>query len=264
MLRNYSRRKFISMSTVLLSVPTLTWSVTTKSVRNTPLIGSDLEKIQNLLQQKKAVKWLFTGDSITAGVEHTHGYRSYPEIFGEHIRWELKRPRDVVINTAISGNIAQNIIEDFEWRIGQFTPSMVSLMIGTNDCARKEISSELFKRKLIDLISRIRKIDVIPILHTPNPIITSYAPERERLPEFVKVIQKVALDNEIILVDNFQWWQEKMKQDSATEVFRNWLNDPLHPNGLGHMQIARLLFKKISIFNSADPTCGGKYYEGRH
>ncbi len=262
--RDYSRRKFISMSTVLLSVPSLSWGVTTQSVSRSRLNISDLERIHDLLNQKKPVKWLFTGDSITAGVEHTHGYRSYPEIFGEHIRWELKRPRDVVINTAISGNIAQNIIEDFDWRIDQFDPSMVSLMIGTNDCARKEITPELFKGKLIDLISRIRQTDAIPILHTPNPIITKYAPERERLPEFVKIIQKVAVENEIILVDNFEWWRQEMKQDSETAVFRNWLNDPLHPNGLGHMQIARLLFKKFSIFNSTDPTCGGKYYEGTH
>ena len=68
--------------------------------------AADLARIKAILETKTPVKWVFVGDSITHGAKHTFGARSYPEIFGERIRWELRRVRDVIINTAISGNTA--------------------------------------------------------------------------------------------------------------------------------------------------------------
>ncbi|HUZ58850.1 MAG TPA: SGNH/GDSL hydrolase family protein [Hanamia sp.] len=275
-LNKYSRRKFIGISSVLAGVPGTVLAlirqsadgkasagklkVNFQSVENVP----DLQRIALLLKQDKPLKWLFTGDSITAGVEHTHGYRSYSEIFEECIHWELKRSRDVVINTGISGNTTVDILEDFNWRIEQFKPETVSLMIGTNDCARKEMTTEIFEEKLNILLDKIRGIDAIPILHTPNVIIKKYASERTDLPEYVKAIQKTAEKKKIILVDNYAYWEDVIKNYSGINVFDEWLNDPLHPNGRGHKEIARLMFKELFIFNLNDATCGGKYYEGKH
>jgi lysophospholipase L1-like esterase len=268
-----SRRKFIGMSFILTGIPSIISSLIPSSGNAMPALEKltsgfeavpDLERIKELLRQKNPLKWLFTGDSITAGVEHTHGYRSYPEIFGERIRWEMRRPRDIVINTAISGNVTQNILDDFNWRIEQFKPEIVSLMIGTNDCARKEMTTTIFENNLNSLLDKIRETGAIPILHTPNIIITEYAPERAGLLEYVNVIQETAEKKNIILVDNYPYWEDTMKNHSEINVFKEWLNDPLHPNGTGHQEIARLLFKELSIFNPNDATCGGKYYEGKH
>ena len=264
-LNKQSRRKFIGASFLLTVIPSVISSLIPLSVKAlvVPNNVPDLERIKELLKKKDPLKWLFTGDSITAGVKHTQGYRSYPEIFGERIRWEMSRPRDVVINTAISGNTTQNILDDFNWRIEQFKPDVVSLMIGTNDCARKEMTKDIFEEQLNILLNKIRGAGAIPILHTPNIIIKKDAPERADLSEYVKVIQKTAEKKSIVLVDNYTYWEET-KNSAKTNVFKEWLNDPLHPNGTGHQQIARLLFKELSIFNPNDPTCGGKYYEGKH
>jgi lysophospholipase L1-like esterase len=113
-------------------------------------------------------------------------------------------------------------------------------------------------------LDKIRETGAIPILHTPNIIITEYAPERAGLLEYVNVIQETAEKKNIILVDNYAYWEDTMKNHSEVNVFKEWLNDPLHPNGTGHQEIARLLFKELSIFNPNDATCGGKYYEGKH
>jgi lysophospholipase L1-like esterase len=264
-LNKQSRRKFVGMSFLLTGIPSIISTLMPLSAKAlvVPYNVPDLERIKELLRKKDPLKWLFTGDSITAGVEHTHGYRSYPEIFAERIRWEMKRSRDVVINTAISGNVTQNILDDFNWRVGQFKPGIVSLMIGTNDCARKEMTKEIFEEKLNILLDKIRAVYAIPILHTPNIIIKKDAPERAGLFEYVKVIQKTAEKKSIILVDNYTYCEET-KNGSEINVFKEWLNDPLHPNGTGHQEIARLLFKELSIFNPNDATCGGKYYEGKH
>src|SRR5690606_33655925 len=114
---------------------------------------SDLDLLKQLLDRKEANIWLFTGDSITHGAKHTHGYRSYPEVFQERIRWEIGRVRDVVINTGISGHAAENILSDFEWRISQFNPDVVSVMIGTNDCARTGMTPGKYRNHVTELIA---------------------------------------------------------------------------------------------------------------
>ena len=224
----------------------------------------DLDRVAELLKEKAPLKWLFIGDSITAGVGHTHGYRSYPEIFAERIRMGLQRKRDIVINTAVSGNTSGDILDDFDWRVTQFRPAVVSLMIGTNDCAKKEMNPGIFERNLASLLSKIKDSGAVAILQTPNPVIAEKAPERTNLFDYVTVIQNLARKENLILVDNWTYWRETLQTDPEADVHKNWLNDPLHPNGMGHIQIARLMFKKLSIFDPADPTCGGKYYEGDH
>ncbi|GAB3254201.1 hypothetical protein GCM10027347_14470 [Larkinella harenae] len=222
--------------------------------------GPDQEQLQALLKRKEPAVWLFTGDSITHGAKHTHGFRSYPEIFAERIRWELKRVRDLVINTGISGNAIPNILSDFDWRVAQFKPAVVSLMIGTNDCARAGMTPDLFAQNLNTIVEQIRALKAVPVLHTPNPIMLEKAPDRKTLPAYIPVIRTIAEQKQVVLVDHNRHWQTV----ADVNVNREWLNDPLHPNGRGHQEIARLLFKSLSIFDPKEPTCGGPYYEGEH
>ncbi|MGV8136690.1 MAG: SGNH/GDSL hydrolase family protein [Mangrovibacterium sp.] len=227
--------------------------------------NTDRMKLQSVLSNKTSAVWLFTGNSITQGAKHTHGLRSYPEIFSERIRWEMGRFSDVVINTAISGNISKNIVDHFEQRISGFTPKVVVLMIGTNDAAEKNaVSIAQFQENLTLLVDKIREIQAIPVLLTPNLIIADKAPERKNLEKYVEQIRIVARQNDVILVDNWSIWQTELKNKYNDQVFRKLLNDPLHPNGQGHKEIAIALFKELSIFDEKAPTCGGEYYEGEH
>jgi lysophospholipase L1-like esterase len=224
----------------------------------------DLEKLKQLLAGKDRLQWVFTGDSITMGAKHTHGCRSYVEIFRERLQWELGRSWDIVINTGMSGHTSIHILDDFEWRVAQFKPAVVSLMIGTNDCSMPNMSPAIFKDNLESLIAHFRAIRSIPILHTPNPIILGKAEERQTLPEYIPVIRDVAQKNGVILVDNYAYWEEMARQKSQKVVFREWLNDPLHPNGNGHQEIAKEMFRTLEIYDPEAATCGGEYYEGEH
>ena len=218
--------------------------------------GDDLQKINELIKGKAPIKWIFAGDSITQGAKHTFGSRSYPEIFAERVRWEMGRVRDIVINTAVSGNTSKDIVNDFEWRIGQFKPSIVSIMIGTNDASEKKaITASAFKQNNLELINKIRGFGAIPVLQTPNIIITEKARERERIQDYIAVTRKVAADNKVVLVDHFAFWNEKIESISKEEIYTKWLNDELHPNGIGHVQMAHLLFRKLSIFDPNSFTC---------
>lgn len=276
MSKKLSRRKFFGRSLMMSAMPVIVpfheilASPGTESVKEpVPSVGpaqdmADRERITEIMKLKDPLVWVFTGDSITHGAKHTHGYRSYPEIFAERIRWELSRVRDIVINTGISGNTTRTIIDDFTWRIAQFRPDVVSLMIGTNDCAKGRITITDFENNLRSLMNGIRILGAVPVLHTPNVIIADKSPERAALPDYVGVIRKVAADQKLILVDNYAYWQDTINNSATIKVFRDWLNDPLHPDGDGHSRIARLMFRELSIFDPKAATCGGEYYEGEH
>ena len=89
-----------------------------------------MEEIKQLLRADRPVKWLFYGDSITHGALHTFGWRDYTQIFAERLRYEMGRSMDVVINTAISGNSTRELLQGFDWRVAQFQPDVLLLMIG--------------------------------------------------------------------------------------------------------------------------------------
>ncbi len=256
----FTRRSFVEK---ILAVSTLPALVST-GARGAAFSGSgnrseaeDLKAIQRLLAGKEPLKWVFAGDSITQGAKHTFGYRSYPEIFAERVRWELRRVRDLIINSAISGNTSADILNDYEWRIGQFKPAVVSVFVGTNDSAvSRQISPEKFRQNLDAIINNLRAGGAIPILHTPSIVITEKAVGRESLPEYVRTIRELAAEKGVILVDNWDYWQKTAIESPEADLYRVWLNDELHPNGKGHLEIAQLLFKKLSIFDPQSFTGG--------
>ncbi|WP_121357239.1 SGNH/GDSL hydrolase family protein [Flavisolibacter nicotianae] len=218
----------------------------------------DLQALKAAIaDRQKPMKWIFTGDSITQGAKHTLGYRSYPEIFSEHVRFEMNRSRDFIINTAVSGQTTREILADFDWRIAQFSPAVVSLMIGTNDAAKsRRIPVEEYGKNLETLVQKIRALKAIPVLQTPNTIEMGADPtknERSDLPFFVETMRKLADQHNLILIDHWRSWE--VNQEKV--VAEKWRNDPLHPNGKGHLEMARLLFQHLDICDDRSFTCSG-------
>lgn len=258
-----TRREFIKLGMLgAYSLTAIPYSWATTGVKR---IDDDSEYIARYLQSKEPVVWLFAGDSITQGAKHTHGWRSYPEVFAERIRWELGRPRDVVINMGVSGNTTRDLLLDFDWRVARWNPQVVSVMMGTNDCATsRNVSVSQYEANMKQLIGKIRGLGAVPILHVPTPIILEKAGERQGILPYIEAVRNVAINEKTLLVDHWNHWQSAMDEHGQKAVYANWLNDPLHPNGHGHLEMARQLFKELNIFDPSAPTCGAPYYEGEH
>ena len=60
---------------------------------------ADSTRLRALLSSDAPLTWVLTGDSITHGLIHTRGARSYPEHLHELIRGDLGRVQDIVINS---------------------------------------------------------------------------------------------------------------------------------------------------------------------
>jgi lysophospholipase L1-like esterase len=195
-----------------------------------------------MLQATDPIVWVFTGDSITLGARHTYGHRSYSEHVAERLRYELLRRRDIVINTAISGDRAADLAKDMEHRVFRFRPQVFSLMLGMNDAEAGPAGREPFRLHYDNILRAVReKTDAVLIVHTCNPI-TAAATDRADLPAYVNIIRELAGKHNAILVDHDKHWRER-----GTPI-EYLLNDAtIHPNQYGHVLLATLTCQSLGI-----------------
>jgi hypothetical protein len=212
---------------------------------------TSIELIRSRMTSAEPIRWLFAGDSITHGALHTMGWRDYVELFGERVRWEMGRMRDCVIKTACSGWRITNLQDDFEWSIAQHRPHIVSINVGMNDCgagrdglaAFEEIYRGVVRRVQSDLSSQL-------ILHTPNRILPLDAQRTSPLPEYAKIVRKIAVESQAIVVDHFADW--------AIYETNGWmpflLSDAIHPNECGHRLMNRSLLQALNLWDEKSVT----------
>ena len=217
---------------------------------------NDLDRIRKHLSAERDNPWcwLFFGDSITHGAAHTHGWRSFQEIFAERVRWELKFLQDIVINTGISGNTSDDLLREYDWRCRHWHAQVVFLLIGMNDIVKLN-DIDLFHNNLIRLVRQIREDGAIPILQTYGTIQkkTDSAKHMKRfqdLPAYNDMIRRTAEEEGVVLVDHDLRWREFA---SDPEALAARLGEPIHPGALGHLEMAKAIFMKFDIY---DPEAG--------
>ena len=210
-----------------------------------------MKRLQHIITRPEPVKWVFIGDSITHGAFHTFGSRSYVELFEERVRWELRRSMDIVINTAYSGETTRGLLATFDWRVKQFQPDVVFLMIGTNDCCTgRNVTLDEFTTNLGLLADRIIEGGALPAFQTTCPLIKGGAPDREpTFGAYMEAIRQVAQARDLPLIDHEKFWRERMARTGY------WMNDPIHPNEFGHRAFTECLFKELQVFDPTSQTC---------
>jgi len=212
----------------------------------TPLaLAAAAPGLADLLSSKEPLTWVFTGDSITHGAAHTYGGRSYSEHFAERLRWEMRRSRDIVINTGISGDRLPRMLADIDWRVLRFEPKVVSLMFGMNDCLAGPAGRETFANALVTCWEKLKAKGIRVVLHTPNLIHYPADPARQDLLAYVDLIRKFANDKPVMLVDHYEHWMKSRK--SAYELLMLLADGAIHPNQFGHIELARETFRRLGI-----------------
>jgi len=209
-----------------------------------------MERVRQLVNSANPVKWLFIGDSITHGAFHTFGWRDYVELFAERVRWERGRGADVVINTAVSGNTTRDLLDKFDWRVKQFHPDAVFIMIGMNDCSECQVGLDEFEGNISRLLEAVLDGGAVPVLQTTCPIRIGGAPDREpNLGAYMDVIRRLAVMRRLPLIDHERFWRERMTHSTY------WMSDAIHPNEYGHRGFAECLLRELGIFDPASQTC---------
>jgi acyl-CoA thioesterase-1 len=191
------------------------------------------------------LKWVFAGDSITHGALHTNGWRDYTELLSERVRYELKRSRDCVIKTGVSGWRIGKIASDLEWSVLQYQPQVVSIAIGMNDATAGEAGVTAFENAYREVITRVAAAtDPILILHTP-PRILPLDPTRTTLQLYAEAVRRIAADTGAVLVDHHAAW-EPLEQTGRIAYF---LSNAIHPNEYGHRLMAATLLRTLNLWS---------------
>lgn len=196
-----------------------------------------------------AATWVLTGDSITQGSQHTYGWRCYPEVLSERLRWELGRRSDVVVNTGAFGGTVDEALRDVSWRVTRFAPDVVTLMYGTNDAASGAGASR-FGRDLRQFAERIAQTGAVVVLQTPPPL--RWGTERDWVPleDFVAQIRAVAREGGLLLVDHYARW---LAAGTGSVPPRPWFDDDAHPSAVGQQELARALADALGAGGERSP-----------
>ena len=207
-----------------------------------------MKEISDLLQREQPVKWLFAGDSITHGAYHTIGWRDFTELFSERVRWELRRPRDIVIKTGISGWKITDLAGDLEWNVLQFDADVVAMKFGMNDCTLGEAGLETFRATYMATIEAIQTRGAKVLLQTPNPVLDYVgAPRGDWLAAYREAVLEIAATCRVPLIDHYDRWST----GETYGTLQHWLVDGFHPNEYGHRALAQGIFEALEIWDPA-------------
>ena len=230
-----------------------------------PLAEKDLETIKKHVKREGEASewtWVFFGDSITHGALHTYGWRSFPEIFEERLRFELGHVMDYVINSGNNGDNSGSCLKEhhYQRRVARYQPQVVIILIGCNDIVTTPIPT--VKSNITQFVQRLRKDGIIPVLQTYNTIKYIGNPESDyirrimirysKFDEFNEALRQIATEQDIILVDNYKRW----KYYTAEPAIMNfWSDDPLHPSARGHLEIANEILRTFGMYDAASKCC---------
>lgn len=227
------------------------WEMETDAVLKQNRQLPDYNKLQALTKGNKGVTWVITGDSITHGAMHTHSMRSYPEHWGEMRRWDHRRYDDVIINTGISGDRIGGILKKFDERVMRFKPEVVSINIGMNDCSAGRNGIPQFKQGLAEAVKKIRSLGAIPVLQVPSLTNDDQGQKGQQLFDYSEAVREVAGREKVLLVDHEAHWK---KFANTPEKRKAWMNDAIHPNGLGHQEMFKKMAYDLGFLDPSKPT----------
>lgn len=213
----------------------------------------DYKNIIDIINSPEDSTILFAGDSITHGIHHLKGYRSYSEHFNERLRGEEvngnRKTRSFVINTGVSSATTRDALRQFDTWIATHSPKIVFLTFGMNDCVAMNVQE--YKENLKTLVSKVREIGAIPIIQTIN---TTNGAREQELPPFMQGAREVAKELDVFLIDQNKYWL-----DQGKDITKAWMGDGIHPNEIGHLEMAKLIFRELKLDNSESYTANLSY-----
>jgi lysophospholipase L1-like esterase len=197
----------------------------------------------HFLLPQSPVTWVMAGDSITQGVLHTYGARCWVEHFHERVRWQMRRFFDVVINSGMSGWTAPEVLSHYEPLIGRHSPDVVHIALGTNDCLAGPQGLAEFSAAMTELVQRSQHRQAQVVLHTPTLVTESGLSRRAHQALYAQALRELALRHGTALVDHAAHWRAHFGENDPIA----WMDDPAHPNAVGHTQMARLTLSALGL-----------------
>jgi lysophospholipase L1-like esterase len=208
----------------------------------------------------KTIKILTFGDSITRGVrDGVRASQTYTYYLGKILKKHGFQVR--MIREGISGEDTRGALLRIQYDVIEKKPDYVTIMYGTNDAyidvqdekndTTPRVPSKQYEKNLRIMIQKLKHNNIKPVLMTPIPLGNFWAADvgiyrgKDRnflLKKYVETVRRVAVEENVPLVDLFHKWLERKEKGQDTEV---WLTDGIHPNPKGNRFIAAAIFNVL-------------------
>lgn len=224
----------------------------------------------------KSVTAAFLGDSITQGVfelvrskdrdkvfDCVYDYESvYHSLFKKKLNVLYPCARINIINAGNNGTDAACGYERLKRDVLDYSPDLVVVCFGTNDCIAGEEGLDAYAENLQKIFKELKKENIETIFLTPNFMAERIAPEIYDIPgllESAEVIVKAQLDgisdlyfdrakevckqNDVVVCDcRAKWHEMKANGIDTTALLCNHLN---HPSRELHHLFADMLIESV-------------------
>jgi len=157
-----------------------------------------------------------------------------------------------VLNTGISGNRVTDLEARWQRDVLDLEPDWLSVMIGINDVWRQfdsepgaeQVEPEQYELVYRSLLEKTRsQLDGL-VLMTPYFLETNREdPMRLKMDAYGAITQKLAVEFDAICVDT----QTAFDRYLLYQPTESLCADRVHPNGLGHMILARAFLNALGV-----------------
>ena len=202
---------------------------------------------------------LFIGDSITdCGRDRPVGKRwnslgeGYVSFVDSMLGAAMPETPVRVLNTGISGNRVTDLEARWKSDVLDLEPNWLSLMIGINDVWRQfdaesgaeQVGPEQYELVYRSVLAKTRpQLDGL-VLMTPYCLETNREdPMRVKMDAYGAITKKLAADFDAIFVDT----QAAFDHYLAHQPTQSLCADRVHPNGVGHMILARAFLSAVAV-----------------
>ena len=96
------------------------------------------------------------------------------------------------------------------------------------------------------------------LLHAPNPILMAADARRQDCPPTSHNFARLPASM-MFACDHYQYWSTTHKSDKLVYLLSD---GAIHPNQYGHVELAKLMFQKLGIFDPASRTCDCPFRSG--
>ncbi|PCJ58292.1 MAG: hypothetical protein COA79_13625 [Planctomycetota bacterium] len=200
----------------------------------------------------RTVRIVATGSSNTEKSLNIENANSWFDWLDLGFRWWFGRLH-VSINTGISGQTSNQVLDRFEEDISLFKPFTVFITVGGNDSnPEKNISLDQFKDNLRQLIIKTRALENCePILQTyyaidnSNMIKEGKEKHVNNFYNYMNGIVEVAEEHQVTVFNHTPRWVNY--RNYSEESYRELMFDNMHLNALGHQVWALDILRKFDV-----------------
>lgn len=244
-----SRRAFIKLASVAgLILPVFS-------------TASTAIKLKPEVPEKKNLRFLFQGDSITDGnrgrtddPNHILGH-GYCFAVSSRIGADFPQYGLQFINRGISGNTVSDLEKRWQTDTLDLKPDVLSLLVGINDVndlvegKKDALDANAFQAKYRKLLTSCREQnpEFIIVLGLPFFFATGWRKEQFEkwhplTLERTEIVKRIAVDFDAVLVDYPKVFEDAQKRAPMDY----WIWDGVHPTAFGHELMAREWIRQVS------------------